>query len=118
MNKKIVTIVLALTLPLTVSAYQGGDGFRSEGQGQKGNKVERLAKKLNLTADQKTKVEAIFKQQKEKFNAIKEETRIRMQDVLSSDQMKELDQIKQQRKQRKQERKENRKNNKQNKMQN
>jgi len=44
MNKKIVTLAIALALPLTVAAFPGsGDGGRFEGH--RGDKVERLAKK-------------------------------------------------------------------------
>jgi len=115
MNKKIITIALALTLPLTVLAFPGGEGGGFEGK--KGNRVERLARKLDLSTEQKTKMEAIFKQQREKLDAIKEETRARMQDVLSADQMKKLDAIKARRKEKRQERQAERKNKKQNRMQ-
>jgi len=100
MNTKIISIALALTLPLTVAAFPGGEGGRSEAR--QANKVERLAQKLNLTADQKTKMETIFKQRQEKFDAIRTETRARMQDVLSAEQMTQLDQLKKQRKENRQ----------------
>ncbi len=116
MNKKIITIALALTLPLTVAAFPGGEGGSFEGN--RGNKVERLAKKLDLSAEQRIKVEAIFNQQREKFDAIKKETRTRMQDVLSSEQIAKLDALKKQRKEKWPERRAERKNKNQNKMQN
>jgi len=112
MNTKIISIALALTLPLTVAAFPGGEGGRD--QARQANKVERLAQKLNLTAEQKTKMETIFKQRQQKFDAIRAETRTRMQDVLSSEQMTQLDQLKNQRKENRQQGKG--KGNKQNRM--
>jgi len=117
MNTKIISIALALTLPLTVAAFPGGEGGRSEAR--QANRVERLTQKLNLTAEQKTKMETIFKQRQEKFDAIRTETRARMQDVLSSEQMTQLDQLKKQHKENRQQGKGQgqRKGNKQNRMQ-
>ena len=94
MNKKIITLALALALPLTVAAYPGGKGG---GEGHHANRVERLTKNLDLTAEQKTKVEAIFKEQEGKFKIIHEETHKRLQEVLTKDQITKLDELKKQR---------------------
>jgi Spy/CpxP family protein refolding chaperone len=96
MNKKITILALALALPLTVAAYPGGgDGGRFEGH--RGDRVERLDKELDLNPEQKSKLESIFKEQREKFAAIHQETRARMQEVLSAEQMTKLDALKQRR---------------------
>jgi protein CpxP len=89
MNKKIVILALALALPLTVAAFPGG-GF----EGHRGDRLERMTKNLDLTAEQKGKLEVIFKEQQEKFEAIHQETRSRMQKVLSAEQMAKLDELK------------------------
>jgi len=94
MNKKIITIALALALPLTVAAYPGDKG---DFEGHHGNRVERLAKKLDLNAEQKSKVEVIFKEQHEKLKAIHEETHARLQEVLTKEQMTKMDEMKKQR---------------------
>ena len=94
MNKKIITLALALALPLTVVAFPGGNG---DFEGHHANRVERLTKSLDLTPEQKTKVEAIFKEQEEKFKIIHEETRKRLQEVLSKEQMTKMDDMKKQR---------------------
>ena len=75
MNKKIITIALALALPLTVAAFPGDEG---DFVGHHANSVERLTKSLDLTAEQKTKLEALFKEQEEKFIIIHEVTRTRL----------------------------------------
>ncbi|MGZ5012747.1 MAG: Spy/CpxP family protein refolding chaperone [Methylobacter sp.] len=94
MNKKIITIALALALPLTVAAAPGDKG---DFEGDHANRVERLAKNLDLNAEQKSKVEVIFKEQHEKLKAIHEETRARLQAVLTKEQMTKMDEMKKQR---------------------
>ena len=93
MNKKIITLALALALPLTVAAFPGDNGGF---EGHHADRVERLTKDLNLTPEQKTKVETIFKEQHEKIKAIHEETQKRLQEVLSKDQMTKMDEMKKQ----------------------
>jgi Spy/CpxP family protein refolding chaperone len=94
MNKKIITLALALALPLTAAAFSGDNGGF---EGYHANRVDRLTKNLDLTAEQKTKVDAIFKEQEGKFNAIHEETRTRLQEVLTKEQMTKFDELKKQR---------------------
>ena len=94
MNKKIITLTLALALPLTAAAFPGDNGGF---EGHHANRIERLTKNLDLTAEQKTKVEAIFKEQEGKFKAIHEETRTRLQEVLTKEQMTKFDELKKQR---------------------
>ena len=94
MNKKIITLALALALPLTVTAFPGDKGGF---EGHHANRVERLTNSLDLTPEQKTKVEAIFKEQEEKFKIIHEETQKRLQEVLTKEQMTKMDDMKKQR---------------------
>lgn len=92
MNKKIVTLVLALALPLTVAAFPGGSGGHFDGR--RGDRLERMATELNLSAEQKSQMDVIFKEQREKFDAIHQETRARMQQTLSAEQMAKWDDLK------------------------
>lgn len=94
MNKKIITIVLALALPLTVAAFPGDKGGF---EGHHGNRVEHMAKSLDLTTEQKTKVEALFNEQKEKLKVIHEQTRTQLQEILTKEQMTKMDEMKKQR---------------------
>ena len=94
MHKKIITLALALALPLTVAAFPGDNGGF---EGHHANRVERLTKNLDLTPEQKTKVETIFKEQEEKFKIIHEETQKRLQEVLTKEQMTKMEDIKKQR---------------------
>jgi len=83
-----------LALPLTVAAASGDKG---DFEGHHGHRVERMAKTLDLNAEQKSKVEVIFKEQHEKLKAIHEETRTRLQEVLTKEQITKMDEMKKQR---------------------
>ncbi len=96
MNKKIITLALALALPLTVAAFPGDN---ADFEGRQANRVERLTKNLDLTPEQKTKVEAIYNEQRDKIKIIHEETRKRLEEVLSKEQMTKMDDMKKQRRQ-------------------
>jgi len=103
MNKKLIVLTLALALPLTVSAMPGeGAGG---GGGKHGNRLERMAKKLDLTDDQKAKLEVIFKEQHAKHKALKEETRERMSHILSAEQMEKMQEMKKRRQEKRKDKK-------------
>ncbi|QPK64155.1 hypothetical protein IVG45_04055 [Methylomonas sp. LL1] len=92
MNKKIITIALALALPLTVAAFpgdKGGNHFETH----RGERVERLVKELDLSAEQKTQLEAVFEEQQAKREAIRQETHQRMQAILSPEQMTKFEDL-------------------------
>jgi len=90
MNKKLIGLVLALSIPLTVVAGPWTEGGPDAHHGKR---IEHLTKELGLNDDQKAKVEAIFKEQKEKFKAIHEETQTRLKAVLTPEQAKKLDEL-------------------------
>jgi len=94
MNKKILTIAMALALPLTVAAMPGADKEGYEGGYRHGNKMECLTKELDLTEEQKTKMDTLFKEQHEKYKTIHEETRTRMKEILTPEQMTKMDEMK------------------------
>lgn len=96
MNKKIISIALALVLPLTVAAFPGdqdGDHFK----GHQGDRIERLSKKLDLTPEQSSQLTQIFQEQQAKREALRLETDQRMQTVLTPDQMIKYNEMKKQR---------------------
>ncbi|MGR9099526.1 MAG: periplasmic heavy metal sensor [Gammaproteobacteria bacterium] len=102
MNNKNLALALTLALPLTVSAFPGGN---CDFHGQRGDRMERLSKKLNLTEEQSGQLEAIFKEQREKFKAVHEETRARMREILTEEQMAKMDEMKKRRQEKWQNRK-------------
>lgn len=95
MKKTLLTLAIVLTFPLTAAAFPGGHGPGSE-EHQK-HRIERLTKELNLTDEQKTQVEAIFKEQHDKFKALREETHAKLGTVLSPEQMTRMEELKKQR---------------------
>jgi protein CpxP len=95
MNKKLMTFLLALSLPLTTYALPPQPG--NPAAPEKSQRVERLVKELGLSETQKGQVQTIFSEEKLKFNALKEEQRTRLQGVLTKDQMAKFDLLHQQR---------------------
>lgn len=94
MNKKIVAVALAFSLPFTVAAFPHG---QCDTDGHRANRIEHLTKSLDLTAEQRTRLEDIFKEQKDKSKIIHEQIHARMQEVLTPEQMAKLDEMKKQR---------------------
>jgi protein CpxP len=94
MNKKIILIAMALALPLTAAALPGTDTEGGEGEYRHGKKMERMTKELNLNEEQKTKMDALFKEQHEKYKTIHEETRTRLKEILTPEQMTKMDEMK------------------------
>lgn len=92
MNTKIAIIALALIMPLTVVAFPGGPH-----EGNPAERIEHLAKKLDLTAEQKTQLEQVFKEQHEKREALNAETHQRLQSVLNPEQLAKFEDMKKQR---------------------
>ncbi|CAA9891276.1 conserved exported hypothetical protein [Candidatus Methylobacter favarea] len=91
MNKKLISIiVLTLSLPLAALAGQEPQGDFKRPHGQK---IERLTQELGLNPEQKTQVEAVFKEKKAKYKALHEETRGQLQKILTPEQMTKLDDI-------------------------
>jgi Spy/CpxP family protein refolding chaperone len=92
MNKKLMGVLMVLSLPLTSYSVQAKPGESDTDQ-----RIERMTEALGLNADQKGKVEAIFNDQKAKLQALHQEERTRLQGVLTTEQMTKLDEMHQQR---------------------
>ncbi|GAB4358059.1 MAG: hypothetical protein Kow0060_11800 [Methylohalobius crimeensis] len=87
MNKSIIAIALAATIPLTVLAGAGG----SKESPRHEKKMERMVETLNLNEAQKGQVETLLKEQWEKHRAVRQETRTRLEAVLTPEQMEKWD---------------------------
>ena len=62
---------------LALNVYRGW----AHGGGPGGNRIDELADRLQLTADQKTKVQEIFSDTREQLRAVRMETEPRMQEI-------------------------------------
>ncbi len=61
-------------------------------------RLERLEKRLDLTAEQRPKVEAILKEQREKMQAVHRETGERLKQVLTLAQIEKFERLREERK--------------------
>ena len=74
----VVIFVLGFTAGiLALNVYRGV----VRGGGGPGNRFDNLAERLNLTADQKTKVQEIFSDTREQLRAVRQETEPRMAEI-------------------------------------
>lgn len=102
MNKKLIGLMLLLTLPLTAVAEMDTP-FDSH------KRVEHLTKELGLNSEQQVKVEAIFDVQKQKLKAIHEETQANLKAVFTPEQMTKFEAMQEKRQQMRKERRANKK---------
>ena len=96
MIKKITLITVSLLLPLSVSAFPNQHGNAEKYHAKK---IERLTQELELNSEQQTKMKALYKQQGEKFKAIKQETDQEARKILTVEQYDKLQTLKAERKQ-------------------
>jgi Spy/CpxP family protein refolding chaperone len=103
MRKSIVIGALALGLTaggaaLTSSQdlFAHGKGFKAERAERQQKHLDRLSEKLNLTADQKAKIQSLFDAQRAKMKALRDETHTKMLALLTADQKAELEKLREQ----------------------
>ena len=63
---------------LALNVYRGG---WVRGGGGRDNRMEELSERLQLTADQKTRVQEIFNDTREQLRAVRQETEPRMEEI-------------------------------------
>ncbi|WP_150046036.1 Spy/CpxP family protein refolding chaperone [Methylomonas rhizoryzae] len=89
MNKTIIAIALAVTVPFAVIAASQTEG--EPNQYHRGDRIERMTKELNLSDQQKTQLKDIFQQHHQKHEALRQELRQQLQTVLSAEQLAKFD---------------------------
>ncbi|HEX8874348.1 MAG TPA: hypothetical protein VF780_06930 [Nitrosospira sp.] len=101
MNIKLTSMLLALGL--VVCPIAGHTQQKDAGAAGSKNGLDRMSKELGLSAEQRSKVEAIFEAEKSKVEAIfneerqklqvvQQDTRASLEGVLTPEQMNKLDQ--------------------------
>jgi len=88
MNKKTLLLACALALPMS-AVY--ADPIMEGKTCHHAHHAGHLAKALGLSADQKSKVEEIVKEEHEKFKALHEEIHSKIRDVLTPEQQAKFD---------------------------
>lgn len=67
--------------------------FQAHAEERQQRRLDRLTEKLDLTADQRTKIKALFDDQRAKMKAIHEETRKKMMALLTPEQKAQLEKL-------------------------
>ena len=74
----VIIFVLGFTAGiLALNVYRGW----ARGAGSRDNRMDELSERLQLTADQKTKVQEIFNDTREQLRAVRRETEPRMEEI-------------------------------------
>ena len=103
MKKRFIALALAAVIPAAVLAATDGSGSH-----HRGPKLERLAERLDLSADQQEKMRALFEAHKAERQAMREKMRASMADVLTPDQQAKMDAMRAERRAKREERRERR----------
>lgn len=94
MHKSIIALALALALPVTVMA---GPGEKGGYEDHHAARLEHMTQELGLSADQKTKLEGVFNDSREKFKAIHEQMKKQIEGILTKEQLAKYQELKKQR---------------------
>ena len=102
MNKKIIALILAAAIPTAVFAAKSESGMYKHNPQAR---MERLSEKLDLTDEQKTRLEVMFEEQRVQRKAMREAMRTKMHanmaEVLDDEQMQKMTEMHENRKNRK-----------------
>ncbi|MEX2516743.1 MAG: hypothetical protein WD572_07535 [Gammaproteobacteria bacterium] len=86
---KYALLFAVLLAPITVLAAPGG---------HHGKMVDKMAEKLDLSAEQKVQVEAVFKEQHAQHQALRAETESKLNAILNAEQQTKMAEMKAERK--------------------
>ena len=88
MKKTLIALAFACALP---AAFAGGQGM-----GPDGAKLDRMAAALQLTDEQKARVKTLFDEHQVQRQAMREQMRARMAEVLTPEQLAKHDALREQ----------------------
>ncbi|MGZ8191847.1 MAG: Spy/CpxP family protein refolding chaperone [Methylococcaceae bacterium] len=103
MKKQLTALLLALSFSLSAFALEEPKTTIDVPHFY-GARIERMGKELGLNEEQKAKLETIFNEEKKKMEVVKkirEETRAKLEEVLTPEQITKMDEIKKQRRHKK-----------------
>ena len=93
MDKLFILRVFIMAFSLNAVAAANDNGI----DGQAEPRMDHLSRELELDADQKAKLEAIFTEKHEKFRAIREQFQNNIREILSEEQMSKWEDLRKQR---------------------
>ena len=91
MKKTLIALALAALIPVAAYAAMDGHGSREPGK-----RLERMAEVLNLDDAQKARMKALFEENKAEREALREQMRTQMSEILNDDQRAKMDEMREQ----------------------
>lgn len=99
-------LLIATCIMLPLAAFAGDKKHSHPDSPFGGPRMEKVVDALELNDNQKAQVEQIFKMHREKMQSLREDTENQVNAVLTEEQRKKLDKMKEKRKEKRNERKE------------
>jgi len=103
MKKTLLALTLAAAIPAAVLASSD-----DRGRPHRGPDLERLSERLDLSAEQRTQISALFEEQAAEREAMREKMRARMAEVLTPQQQARMKEMREDRREHRKERGERR----------
>lgn len=92
MKRLLIAAAITSTLLLSATILRAEDNAPKQPYHTPEQMVERMAERLNLTADQKMKITAVKKDEFEKIRALREENKTKIESYLTAEQKQQLEQ--------------------------
>ncbi|MFT5172496.1 MAG: protein CpxP [Gammaproteobacteria bacterium] len=88
MKKILIALAVAAVIPVAAYAAMDGHGKRDPGE-----RLERMAARLNLDDSQKMRMQALFEENKAERDALREQMRAQIRDILNAEQVAKMEQM-------------------------
>ena len=92
MNKTLIAVALSLAIPAAVAAGAGNPGQAGP---PRGPNLERMTETLGLSEEQRDQMEVVIQAQREKLQALREETWTSIRAILTPEQQTTMDEMRQ-----------------------
>jgi len=92
MKKTLIALLCAAAIPAAAYAASG-----DRGRPDRGARMERLAERLELSDEQRARLETLFEEQRAERDAMREQMRARMAEVLTPEQQARMGEMREQR---------------------
>jgi len=89
----LVSLIVGIALGFTLVSWNSCKTCPYKCGGNKGKMVDRFSKKLDLTDNQRVKVQAIFDTKLEKMKALREKSRAKIKALLTPEQITKFDEM-------------------------
>ena len=92
MRRLLIALAVATVIPVAAYAAMDGQGARDPGK-----RLQRMAERLNLNDSQKARMKALFEENKAERDALREQMRAQINEILNDEQAAKMSEMRTQR---------------------